>query len=310
MTVCIATRCREPSTGAGVIFGACDRMITSGDITFESRSPNKFIAVTRSIVVMTAGDVALQDEIMREVHNIVTARVQSNPHDWWRVKDVAELYTKHYQSAKAKRASDAILAPLGLDRESFLTRQHELSESFVAQVKSDLLNFQIQSVEAIVTGVDTDGGPHIFVVQDGCIVCCDTIGFAAIGNGSRHAESQFMLNRHAWNSPPSDTVLLTYIAKKRAEIAPSIGSETDMFMIPILGGFDTLNAEAMGKLDEEYKKIVEGEFNLLNQSKEEIRVYIEKFETKPAVQQIQTNTSEQTEGVSPNVIPETSGVDN
>ena len=124
MTVCIATRCREPSTGAGIIFGACDRMVTSGDITFKSRSPNKFIALTRSIVIMTAGDLALQDEIMREVHNTVTDRVQSDPHNWWRVKDVAELYTKLYQSAKAKRASDAILAPLGLNQESFLNRQH------------------------------------------------------------------------------------------------------------------------------------------------------------------------------------------
>jgi hypothetical protein len=108
-----------------------------------------------------------------------------------------------------------------------------------------------------------------------------------------------MLNRHAWNSPAADAVLLTYIAKKRAEAAPGVGSETDMFMIPTLGGFDVLNTEAMNKLEEEYNKIVVGELELLNKSKNEVRIYIEKFETKPAIQQAHAVGSEQSKDASP-----------
>jgi hypothetical protein len=295
MTVCIAARCAHHN-GGGVIFGACDRMMTAGDIKFEASTSNKLVMLTPSLVVMTAGDMALQDEIMREVYNVVKARVERDPTNWWRIKDVAELYVQIYLHAKSKRASNAILAPLGLTQESFLARQNELSENFVTQINSELINYQVQTVETIITGIDTDGGPHIYMVEDGFISCRDSIGFAAIGSGSRHAESQFMLQRHAWNSPVTDTLLLAYIAKKRAETAPGVGHETDMFMIPHLGGFDTLSAAAMEKLQAEYEQILEGERSIFNKSKLEMKTYVEKISEKPAITQGETSSSNPTEG--------------
>src|SRR5215207_7140862 len=73
--------------------------------------------------------------------------------------------------------------------------------------------------------------PPIFVVRDGYLSCEDVVGFASVGSGSRHAESQMMLARHAWNADLDPTLLTTYLAKKRAEVAPGVGTETDMFMI-------------------------------------------------------------------------------
>jgi hypothetical protein len=73
-------------------------------------------------------------------------------------------------------------------------------------------------------------------VDDGRVSCNDGIGFAAIGIGARHAESQIMLNKHSWNSPSVDSALLGYIAKKRSEVAPGVGEGTDVFTIgPVVG---------------------------------------------------------------------------
>jgi hypothetical protein len=134
------------------------------------------------------------------------------------------------------------------------------------------------------------------MVEDGFISCRDSIGFAAIGSGSRHAESQFMLQRHAWNSPITDTLLLAYIAKKRAETALGVGHETDMFMIPHLGGFDTLSTAAMEKLQAEYEQILEGERSIFNKSKQEMKTYVEKISEKPAITQGETSSSNLAEG--------------
>jgi hypothetical protein len=200
VTVCIAARCLDMTTGVGAIIGASDRMITSGDITFESNAPLKQVALTTSIVVMTAGDAAIQDEVLRDVFNIVSQRVKAEPTSWWNVREAAELYVKFFQIARAKRACNSILAPFGLDSESFLTRQHEMSDNFVSQISGELINYKLDGdsdgVHTIITGIDLDG-PHIYSIFDGYIVCCDTIGFAAIGSGARHSESQFMLNRHS-----------------------------------------------------------------------------------------------------------------
>jgi hypothetical protein len=53
----------------------------------------------------------------------------------------------------------------------------------------------------------------------------------AIGAGAPHAESQIMASKYAtwWNY--AQTALLVYSAKKRAEVSPGVGPETDMGFI-------------------------------------------------------------------------------
>src|SRR6266446_8708177 len=100
---------------------------------------------------------------------------------------------------------------------------------------------------SLIMGVDNIGdevSPHIYTIHNTHISCDDRIGFSAIGSGSRHAESQFMLARHAWNRDTAETLLLTYSAKKDSEIAPGVGEETDLFMIgPAFGSTTILRDE-------------------------------------------------------------------
>lgn len=260
MTVCIAT------IAAGGVLGASDRMLTAGDVEFEPDTP-KINPVTNSIVVMTAGDSALHAEILRDVHLTVTERIEKEPKNWWRVRDIVGLYLRYYNSIKLKRAESHILAPFGLDQSSFIAKQQSMVERFVSEISEKLMRFQLPLVQAIVAGVDMDGGPgiypHIYVIEasddsgQAHYACYDTVGFAAIGIGSRHALSVLMNARH----DPTTTdlfkaVLLTYMSKKQSEVAPGVGVGTDMFTIrPQLGSFIGVPPHILEKLEATYQAI-------------------------------------------------------
>jgi hypothetical protein len=63
-----------------------------------------------------------------------------------------------------------------------------------------------------------------------------TVGFAAIGIGKAHAESQFTFSGYWPIKPFHETLLLTHASKKRAEAAPGAGKATDVLVIgPGLG---------------------------------------------------------------------------
>src|SRR6185503_18005785 len=82
----------------------------------------------------------------------------------------------------------------------------------------------------IIAGID-GGGAHLYAGQEGKFSCEDAVGFAAIGAGSWHAQSQFMFARYTRSMPAAKALYLVFAAKKRAETAPGVGPETDMFII-------------------------------------------------------------------------------
>lgn len=246
MTICIAAICE-----GSMVFGASDRMLTSGDIEFEPQQP-KIHQSTSSIAIMVAGDAALQEEILQKVNAEVNARVQSDPKNWWLVEDVAAAYSKHYAEAKLKRSEAAILTPLGLNRATFIEKQQQMAPSLVGQLAQQMVNFEIPHTETIITGVDPSG-VHIYVAEGGDISCADGIGFASIGAGRWHANTQFMFSGHTKNSLASRTALLTFSAKRRAEVAPGVGQGTDMFMVTSLGGYTLIGDHILSALDKYYR---------------------------------------------------------
>jgi 20S proteasome alpha/beta subunit len=273
MTVCLAAICEK-----SLIFGASDRMLTSGDIEFEvanpQSEPSKIIALTSSVVAMIAGDAGLQREILRELKNVINERIKKQPNNWWRVKDVAALYADFYDAAKLRYAKHSILAPFGLDENSFFQRQKEMSEGFIEKISQSLNRFEMPAVETIVTGIDNDGGPHIYVIHGNYIRCADPVGFAAIGSGSRHAEAQFMLAGHEPSAESPATLFLTYLAKKRAEIAPGVGKFTDMIGIgPQLGFNAAIKRDIIARLDEICKVHLENEKAAAEKSKQSATQY-------------------------------------
>jgi hypothetical protein len=120
-------------------------------------------------------------------------------------------------------------------------------------------------------------GTHLFVVRGAEIECLDVVSFAAIGAGDWHANSQFMFAKHNYNRPFSETLFATYVAKKRAEVAPGVGQATDMFMVgPLLGQCAyPLHPHINDKLEELYKEAISGVLNLATDINGKVKEFIE-----------------------------------
>ncbi len=271
VTVCVAAICE----GHGVI-GASDRMLTAGDVQFEPQQP-KIIFLSNSITAMVAGDSSMQAEIIQKVRADIHKRIDADPSVWWNILDVAELYRVYYNEARLKRAEQSILAPFGLDSNSFISRQKEMDAGFVRQIATELLNYEAQAISVIFAGVDT-GGAHLYVANNDGISCLDNVGFAAIGVGYWHANSQMMFAKHTrWKSFP-ETLLLVYSAKKHAEVAPGVGEATDMFTVgPTLGSNVEIGDHVLKNLQRIYKVEQKREQRAATKAKETVKQYVEEI---------------------------------
>ncbi len=244
MTVCVAAIAEN-----SCVIGASDRMLTAGDVQFEPQQ-TKILRVTPSIAIMMAGDSGLQADIVQRLQPIVSELLADDEDALLPVVDVAEEYARLHTQARSKLASAAILAPLGLDSDTFLSRQKELAPRLVSQLSRELLNFDCPLVQTIIAGVDATG-PHLYALNGAAIMCRDAVGFAAIGAGYWHSDSYLMVAGHTRHRVFSDSLLATYAAKKRAEVAPGVGEATDMFMIgPAAGSYLPIGDHVLATLSD------------------------------------------------------------
>jgi hypothetical protein len=256
VTVCIAAICQDIT-----IICASDRMLTSSDIEFEPQK-SKLVRLTSSSICMIAGDSGVQDEILQRVNSDIAIKIQGHPEEWLTISEIVDMYIQHYLEIKRETTERAILSPLNLTLDSFIARQKQMDYQIIRDLMEDLVNFEMPETEAIITGLD-DIGPHIYAIRNGELDCRDRIGFASIGVGRRHADSEFMFAGHYGSRLFSETLMLIYFAKKRAEVAPGVGTGTDLYFIgPKLGqAFSPAESEDIySQLDTLYEKI-RGEIN-------------------------------------------------
>jgi hypothetical protein len=225
VTICIAALCQDGST----VIGISDRMMTVGeDIEYE-RALTKASPIAPHIVVMYSGDARIHSDlycsVRREMHEDVARSV-------WGVKDVAEAYARQYAAERAKRAERDILKPLGLHSASFIASQKFMARRLVRDLAEKMRSYKHLDLMEIICGVNKSTGEgHVYTVDNGEIQCEDDAGFAAAGTGQWHATSRMLLNRHTRGAGLAETLFRTYSAKKRAEAAPGVGVETDMFIL-------------------------------------------------------------------------------
>jgi len=210
------------------IVGASDRMLTVGDVEFERPVP-KLYKLSTSIVAMIAGDAGAQDEICnRTIEKIGT--------DLPSVRDAVTVYCAEVAGYHKRNGEREVLASLGLNMKSFIRRQQELGSEFSDRILFDLKEAKDNvGIETIIAGVDNVGA-HIYTIgNEGSALCQDSVGFAAIGYGARHAESQFILQAYSSQLDLANASLLAFTAKRRAEVAPGVGKYTDVYAISPTG---------------------------------------------------------------------------
>ena len=225
MTICVACLCEGPT-----IFGAADRMLTVGGVTQLAGPDPKIRNITACITALIAGDIDIQREILGTLEREIAAGEATKPRSEWLVQEIVDLYVKHYTAIAVRQTEQDVLAPFGLTMRKYLRRQQSLAIDFVMDVAGRIRQHDAPDASVLIVGRDRTGH-HLFVVNDGVATCRDASGYAAIGIGARHAVAQFTQWRHGPLNPVSDSLFLTYLAKKRAEVAPGVGPETDLVII-------------------------------------------------------------------------------
>jgi hypothetical protein len=278
VTVCVAAICQFE--GNSVVIGASDRMITAGDIEFEQEQ-TKIINLTSSISIMVAGDLSIQSVILHELISEIQGRVEAKPQDWLRVKDVAETFQGQLAALTRKRAEEAILAPLGLDFSKLTSPA--VAPALAEQLAKEVLTFQVPRIEALIIGLDDR--PHIYEVTNDGLTCHDWTGFASVGGGAWHSNSQLMFAGHVKTRHLTETVMLVYTAKRRAEVAPGVGEATDMIVIgPRLGESTSIGEPLMSLLGGTYQEARKQAEEVRIQASDKIAEFFQKAVAEATVQ--------------------------
>ena len=269
MTVCVSAICDN-----AFILAASDRMLTSGDVQFQPPQ-RKVFHVTDNIIGLVAGDFALQTEIFAAVYGAIgKVRHEKGADIPLTVKWVVDCYAWAYSNVHRVRAAQMILSPLGLTNETFLDKQKDMAPSLVEKLANQLIKFDLPETETILCGVDT-AGPHIYVADDGVVRCEDSVGFAAIGAGYWHAQSQLMFAGYTRLTPLPRALYHVHAAKKRAETAPGVGVYTDMhYMAP---NYISVREDLVNVIDGEYQRVRVGTDALRESAETEVEAHVQKI---------------------------------
>lgn len=226
MTICLASICRDGDSHFAVV--AADRMVTLGNfMEFEHGVP-KMAHPSSHAVVMVAGDTLVGTRLAREVSEELNGTSPRTP-------DVAKRLATRYQEVRQEAVANQVLAPRGLSLPQFYGGHASFNPQITMMIDQALLNFNL-GIELLLAGVDQDGA-HIFSVHNpgGTELQHDVIGYGAIGSGAIHAIQSMVGFGHVSSAGLRETIFRTYASKRRAEVAPGVGLETDMAIISLDG---------------------------------------------------------------------------
>jgi hypothetical protein len=285
MTVCVATISKD-----GQIFGASDRMLTVQNyMEYEPPASKILFIPNRPIVLMWAGHSALIAEVLQLLRGMMFWRDKEEGPVEWFIFDFVKAYQSAFAQVKQRWATTHVLLPLGMDFKVFWDGIKDRPDAMNADLTRRLVEYEMpegQDIEVIIAGHD-GSGCHLWAGHNGDVQCFDTSGFAAIGVGAIHATSQLMTARFGRMLPNYSAMVLTHLAKKRAEAAPGVGTETDMFMIVPSHADPTkwvslqVGPPMMGQLEKDYRAIQAREVKAVQSAIKNVPKIVSKVTTPP-----------------------------
>jgi len=273
MTVCIAALSQGP-----IIFCAADRMVTADD-QYEPPQP-KMSRVSDTIWLMPSGDLSLHSELVEAL------RVEME--EWFKstglkpeLAHCAEEYAKLYSKRLSKEWELRHLMPQGLSVSSFHTSGLDVETRSRLSMKLD--DKLLPSVSAIFFGSDGRGF-GVWNVENNSFYNETATGFSVIGSGARHAYTQLRISKQSIFTPPTDTLWNVYFAKRRAEIAPYVGSKaTDVFFYTGAPGavMERVGDDIFARMEELYRSIEQAEQSAQAQARADLSDLILKRQVTP-----------------------------
>lgn len=151
------------------------------------------------------------------------------------VEEIAGLVAQRYAEVRVETATTQLLTSRGLTFQQYYQMHQQLLPQIVGGIDQAMTGFDL-GVEMIIAGVDGSGA-HIFTVGNpgGMAQRHDVIGAVAIGSGQIHAIQSMIGFRHGSMDPLKDVLFRVFSSKRRAELAPGVGHETDLAVISARG---------------------------------------------------------------------------
>lgn len=249
MTICIGAVCRDgKKNDKAAVVVASDRMVTMGNLTeFEHEVP-KLKELTTHAVALIAGDA------LRGSRIVVDSAVQIKTSGAANMAQIAELVAGNYSGLRLRQLNDEIFRPRGMNvTEFYQGGQQRLVLQLAIGLDQTVQVFNY-GVELLIAGVDSDGA-HLSHVGNpgGSYVPFHHTGFGAIGSGNLHAMQSLIGLRHTPHRDLHETVFSVYASKRRAEIAPGVGHDTDMAIVDATGIF-RLTPDVLTELSKMFKQ--------------------------------------------------------
>ena len=238
--------CRDQGGQAAVVV-ASDRMVTWASLTqFEHRVP-KFHQMAPAVVGLVAGDALIGTQLIDDSRP--TAATATS------VAEIGETLANHYAEIRIRNVEADILRPRGLTMQSYYQMHQTLMGNVVGMLDQQMTTYDL-GVELLLAGLDGAGG-HLHTVHNpgGRYLTHDVIGAAAVGSGALHAVQSMIEFRHFGEEALRDTVFRVYAAKRRAEVAPGVGKDTDMLFIDS-NGIHRLTDETLNELTDLFQQFV------------------------------------------------------
>jgi hypothetical protein len=243
LTVCIGVLCEESKR----VVVASDRMITATypPVEFEHGMP-KLEVICPSCIVLTAGDALAHADLCRSVRARISGL--SRP----KTSAITERVREGYIAQRLQTIEQRFLEPRGWSIKDFYDKYvRTLPSDVVVTLDHQIANYDY-GLSILVTGVDPDEA-HIYGIRHpGETDCYDSLGYHAIGIGAMHAISSLIANAYLPSTDVKSAVYFTYEAKRNAESAPHVGSDTDMAIIRD-GGHHNITPDEMSALAQIYE---------------------------------------------------------
>jgi 20S proteasome alpha/beta subunit len=245
LTICLALLCDNGNQ----VVAAADRMVSVEFLSLQfEQHARKVDHVGEHTVALTAGDALGHTEILREATQEISRLSQPN------VSQVAAQVEACFIHRRQQLAENSVLRRVGMDYDTFLQQQRNLAPELVSTLISAYKDVELD-IELLIAGVDSTGG-HLYLISDpGITNCFDSIGYAAIGSGLPHAESFLTEADYSPKISVNRAIWLCYIAKRRSERAPGVGSKyTDVLVIDREQGVRFLDDQTLQRLDSFYQQ--------------------------------------------------------
>lgn len=224
---------------------AADRMLTDVGLGIEYETSRWKATIVRDThMVFVAGDFTFHSEALATV-------LAALPEGNIRTPDLANLLSAAFIHVRNARLERRYVAPLGLTMERLAADQSALNPDLVLRLQEQLQSHHYD-VEAMVVGVNDRVAGMYRIDEFGVITNHADIGFLSIGVGGIHSSAQFMYQPYTHHQNYFEAVYATFVAKKRAEVAPGVGPGTDVFRINA-NGVATFPAEIVHHLDRMYQ---------------------------------------------------------